>query len=46
MNMDAPLTRAARHWQWLALLLAVAPQYDRLPPWLMLAVGLACVWRL
>lgn len=45
MNMAAPLTPAARHWQWLALLAAVAPQYDRLPPWLLLAVGLACLWR-
>lgn len=41
-----PMTRAARHWQWVALLLSVLPQYDRLPPWLALAVALSCLWRL
>lgn len=45
MNMGAPLSRAARHWQWLALLAAVAPQYDRLPLWLLLSVAVACLWR-
>lgn len=41
----APLRRGARHWQWLALLVAVLPQVDRLPPWLLVATGLACLWR-
>ncbi|MCC2639385.1 MAG: transglutaminase [Moraxellaceae bacterium] len=45
--MSAPMmSRSARNWQWLALLGAVAPQYDRLPLWLSVAVVLACLWRL
>lgn len=45
--MSVPaMSRAARHWQWFALLLAVLPQYDRLPLWLALAVVAACLWRL
>lgn len=41
-----PMGLAARHWQWLALLVSVLPQYDRLPPWLLASVVLACLWRL
>lgn len=37
---------AARYWQLLALLAVVAPQMDRLPPWLSALVVLACCWRL
>lgn len=45
--MSAPvMSRAARHWQWFALLVAVLPQYDRLPLWLSVAVVAACLWRL
>lgn len=46
MSSSRPMSRAARHWQWLALLASVAPQFDRLPLWLSLAVGVACLWRL
>ena len=35
-----------RYWQLAALLAVVAPQYDRLPSWLIATVLLACVWRL
>jgi len=35
-----------RYWQLVALLAVVLPQYDRLPPWLLAAVALSCVWRL
>ncbi|MDF3032069.1 MAG: hypothetical protein K0R03_2627, partial [Moraxellaceae bacterium] len=42
----ARLSLAARNWQWLALLVAVLPQFDRLPPWLTIAIVLACAWRL
>jgi transglutaminase-like putative cysteine protease len=45
--MEAPrLSAAARNWQWLALLLVVLPQFERLPAWLSAAVVLACIWRL
>lgn len=44
--MNAPMSVAARHWQWLALLLSVLPQYDRLPAWLLAATVAACLWRL
>ncbi|MDP2226294.1 MAG: DUF3488 and transglutaminase-like domain-containing protein [Moraxellaceae bacterium] len=40
------MTLRARYWQMMALIVALAPQYDRLPPWLSVAVLLACVWRL
>lgn len=35
-----------RYWQLVALLAVVLPQYDRLPPWLLASVMLACAWRL
>lgn len=40
------LTPLSRHWQLLALLVAVLPQYDRLPPWLTVSVLAVCLWRL
>ncbi|HET8730853.1 MAG TPA: DUF3488 and transglutaminase-like domain-containing protein [Moraxellaceae bacterium] len=43
---SAPITRSARHWQWVALLVSILPQVDRLPLWLLLATGVACLWRL
>ncbi|MDF2445631.1 MAG: hypothetical protein K0S46_867 [Moraxellaceae bacterium] len=42
----APLSAAARHWQALALLASVLPQYGRLPAWLLAAVAVACLWCL
>lgn len=45
--MNGPaLTSTARHWQALALLVSVLPQYDRLPSWLLAATALACLWCL
>ena len=41
-----PISRSVRHWQWVALLVSLLPQFDRLPPWLLLATALACLWRL
>jgi transglutaminase-like putative cysteine protease len=35
-----------RYWQLAAFLLAILPQYDRLPSWLLAGVVLSCVWRL
>lgn len=46
MSAPSSLSGAARNWQWLALLLSVLPQYDRLPLWLAVAVALSCLWRL
>lgn len=39
-------TPQVRYWQLVALLAVVLPQYDRLPVWLLVAVGLACAWRM
>lgn len=36
---------SARYWQSAALLVAVLPQFDRLPYWLLALVLLACLWR-
>lgn len=41
-----PMSSSARTWQWLAVLVSVLPQYDRLPAWLIVAVLLSCLWRL
>lgn len=39
-------TPQVRYWQLVALLAVVLPQYDRLPVWLLVAVVLACAWRM
>lgn len=44
--MAAPLSASARHWQLLALLASVLPQYERLPVWLLAMVAVACLWCL
>ncbi len=43
---QTPPSLAARHWSLFALLVAVLPQLDRLPPWLIALVLLCAVWRL
>lgn len=35
-----------RYWQLAAFLVAILPQYDRLPAWLLAGVLVACLWRL
>lgn len=43
--MSTPEIRpAARYWQLTALVTVVLPQADRLPPWLLLLVAVACIW--
>ena len=37
--------RHGRYWLLAAQLAAIAPQWDHLPLWLMLAVVGACLWR-
>lgn len=37
---------SARHWQLAAFVVAILPQWERLPSWLVVGLVFACIWRL